>query len=517
MADNARPLRWGVDTAGRPGHIERLPWARQLLDEFGFDLWMDHFAPQATVAASADRLREIEAFASANGIRWMANLEHANWSNGFMDDHGREWYHKPDGRYYFQFPDDLLELLGSCRALQGLMYDEAEHMQNCSNNIAHNNKPWMYDPAGQSLTQAAEGFERAVGQVADLHRRYGLRLYSEHVFPVLFHSFARAGWTAASKVLKENWAPAFIACALGAAKQYGTELWLTPDFWWMGDCPGHTPEEYRSALLLSYHMGADCIYTENLAWFTDPRHPSYGPTLIEADTSGYRTAPLGEVARWFRQEYVPAHPRYYAFEQLQPRVAIIRQPDACWGQGSSWLPDTLFGCAAWHSDSTTEAWLRIWHLLSRGVIPATTLSWNANYGTHDDPFRFFCPLDGVIVYDHRVTLPHIQSAEVLFLTGIGISQETLQAVETRVQEGAVCIALPHLAPEGVRRAAGDNGELALGSGRWVTTTDFLAPHVRRAVRPVLPRYDTIRYRFGEHEVSFRMAGHDPARIEVQEG
>ncbi|MCE5257447.1 MAG: hypothetical protein LLG44_00110 [Chloroflexi bacterium] len=515
MAMQVHPLRWGVDTAGHPEHIEERPWAARLLKEFGFDLWMDHYSPQPTVAGNIGALQTLDAFAAANGIRWMANLESANWSQGFADDRGREWYHKPDGRYYFQFPEDLLETLDSCQALQGLMYDEAEHMQNCSNGIARNNKPWIYNPAGQTLLSAAEGFEAAVGEVARLHQRYGIRLYSEHVFPVLFHSFARAGWTACSKVLKENWTPAFIACALGAAKQYGTELWLTPDFWWMMDCPGHSPEQYRSALLLAYHMGADCIYTENLAWYAETQHPTWGPTLIDADENSYRVAPLGEVARWFRQEYVPAHPRDYSFEQIQPRVAIIRQPDACWGQGSGWLPDTLFGSAAWHSDSITEGWLRIWHLLSRGVIPATTLSWNANYGRHDDPFQVFCPLDGVVVYDHRVQAPLLAGVEVIFLTGIGISQQTLQAVEQRVQDGVMCIALPHLVPEGVRCAAGENGELGEGSGRWITTTDFLAPHVRRAVQPILPAYDTIRYHFGAREVQFKMVGNNPDHLEVQ--
>lgn len=509
------PLRWGVDSAGKPDDIEFQPWARHLLQEFGFDLWMKHYSPPREISANVTALQALDGFAAENGIRWMCNLEHANWTPGHIDDRGRDWYNQPDGRYYFQFPEELLETLGQCRALQGLMYDEAEHMQNCANMIAHVNKPWIYNPAGQKLEQGAEGFEAAVGQVAQLHQRNNIKLYSEHVFPVLFHSFARAGWTAATKILKENWAPAFIACALGAAKQYGTELWLTPDFWWMMDCPGHTVDQYRSALLLAYHMGADCIYTENLAWWAEPAHPSWGPTLIEADAKGYRVAPLGEVARWFRQEYVPAHPRDYTFTDIRPRVAIIRQPDGCWGQGSAWLPDTLFGSPDWHSNSTTEAWLRIWHLLTRGVIPATTLSWNATYGRHDDPFQLFCPVEGVVVYDHRVQEPLLEGVEVFFLTGIGVSSQTQQAVANRVRDGATCISLPGLLPERIRTTTGDNGTLKDGSGLWVATTDFLAPHVRRNVQSILPAYDTIRYRFGTRQVAFKTIDADPDRLAVE--
>ncbi len=120
-----------------------------------------------------------------------------------------------------------------------------------------------------------------------------------------------------------------------------------------------------------------------------------------------------------------------------------------------------------------------------------------------------------MVYEHRVQAPHLENVKVIFLTGIGISPQTLQAVEQRVQDGVVCIALPHLVPEGVRRAAGENGELREGSGRWITTTDFLAPHVRRAVQPVLTAYATIRYRFGAREVQFKMVGNNPNHLEVQ--
>ena len=154
-------------------------------------------------------------------------------------------------------------------------------------------------------------------------------------------------------------------------------------------------------------------------------------------------------------------------------------------------------------------------MLTRGVIPATTLSWNATYGRHDDPFRLFCPLDGVVVYDHRVQEPLLEGVEVLFLTGIGISGQTQQAVENRVRDGATCISLPGLLPERIRAITGDNGTLKDGSGLWVATTDFLAPHVRRNVQAILPEYNKIRYRFGMREVVFRMIDADPDHLEVE--
>ena len=228
----------------------------------------------------------------------------------------------------------------------------------------------------------------------------------------------------------------------------------------------------------------------------------------------YRVTEYGEVTRWFRQEYVPTHPRRYSFREIRPRVAIIRQEDACWGQGTSWLPDRLFGSTAWKSDSTTEARLRIWHLLTRGVIAADSLSWHGS-GYHGRPYQVFCPLNGVVVYDHHVRQDLLGGIEVIFLTGLGVSPGTLAAVEQSVNDGATCVGLPHLLPSRVQARAGPNGTLEEGAGTWVSTEDFLAPHVRRRVLPVLPDYDAIRYQFGDTTVCFQPLDGDPDRSTVE--
>jgi hypothetical protein len=68
--------------------------------------------------------------------------------------------------------------------------------------------------------------------------------------------------TISPKVLKETWGPAMLACALGAARQYGRDLWVCVDEWWHPQLHGHPMSRYRSALLLAYWMGASTIYTE---------------------------------------------------------------------------------------------------------------------------------------------------------------------------------------------------------------------------------------------------------------
>jgi len=396
-----------------------------------------------------------------------------------------------------------------------LMFDEAEHMQSTSNperaerhGIAGLGHPFMYDPEGDTLLDAADGLARDAKAEQDIYQNTGLTLYTEHVFPIMFHPFARAGYVAAPKILKESFSPIVIAQAMGAAIQYETELWITPDLWSPGSYPGHSVDEYRSALLLAYHMGADCIYTENLAF--DHNKQGIG-SLILFDENEYQVTPYGEVTKCFIHEYVPQNPRHYTFRELKPRVAIIRQEDGCYGQATGWLPDTLFGHMEWQSTTDTEAWFKLWHLLSLGVAPADSLSWHAG-SIARRPYQVFMPLDGVVVFDHHVKKEDLEGVELILLTGIGIGTSALEGVAERVQEGALCIAMKHLLPEAVLKETGDNGEFAYGAGLWVATTDFLAPHVRQRIIPFFPHHNTIRYRFGDTEVRFNATEDNPNKL-----
>jgi len=220
------PLRWGFDDAGSHRRIDKLEWAPDMLEEFGFDTWIHHYAPAATVAGNLRYLDEVDGFCHEQGISWLPNIEHSNWNARYVDDQGRDWTNRPDGRHYWLFPDDVLEHLSQCASVGGIMYDEAAHTQNCANQMAEGiDQPYIYDPAHDTLNAAADAFSAAARKMADHHARYGLKLYTEHVFPVMFHGFARGGWTAGTKVLKENWSPAYLACAMeppsSTAPSYG--------------------------------------------------------------------------------------------------------------------------------------------------------------------------------------------------------------------------------------------------------------------------------------------------------
>jgi hypothetical protein len=504
------PLLWGFDNAG---YVPSPQLEEEILRDFGFDLVVYHYTPQKSGNEFA--LKRLSNFYAEHKVQWILNLESANWVDMFFDDMGRDWYNHPDGRHYFMFPDEVLEYLSSLSHKPGIMYDEAAHMQNSRNHEV--NKPFLMKEGDvQSLEGASDAFTQKAREIADKYQNYGLEVYCEHVFPVQFHTLADAGFIPVSKVLKENNTPAYIACALGAAIQYNKPFWLTPDLWFIENYPGHTPDEYKSALLLAYHMGAEGIYTENLGYDGYGNYGTGKGSLIKVDVEGnsYQMTEWGEIAKWFRWEYAPNNPRNYKFDELIPKVAIVRQEDACWGQSASWLKDELFGIEGWKSTSTTEAWLEVWNLLSNGQINQNSISWhNSTYS--NVPYQVFYPLDGVVVFDEKVDSQYLTDVELIFLTGIGISDSTLSNVKVRVQQGAVCVSLPQLAPGEIISQTGNNGSVNDGQGKWIVSESFLSNKVKQAVQPYLPKENYIRYQFGNTEVRFRPINGNNDKIKVE--
>ncbi len=519
------PLLWGFDDAGSGiRQVPASPVAKKIIEDFGFDLVVRHYHPTPSIHENIEAITALHDFYTELNMKWIINVETANFRASFIDEHGNDWYNHEDGRHFFLFPDEVLQAMSELENKPGIMYDEPEHMQNARNGATIGPQEHRFTDQGfdapfflsekmvGTLEEASARFTEEAGKIARHHEAYGLQLYTEHVFPVMYHNFARAGFVPVSKILKESNSPAYIACALGAAIQYNKPFWLTPDLWNRSTYPGHSVDAYRSALLLAYHMGAEGIYTENMS-HDQNRQQKGSLILMNEENDDYIVTEYGEIKKWFREMYIPENPRYYNYRELLPRVAIIRQEDASWGQSDSWLPDWLFGVKEWQSNPVTEAWLEIWHLLSRGEISPHGLSCH-NRKVREKPFQLFYPLDGVVVFDEYAEKRHLQGVELIFLTGVGVSGETLEAVRSLVRNGAVCVSLPHLVPDKVLAETGSHGVLADGEGKWVVTESFLHETVQQHVEAFLPEDNYIRYRFGDREVEFRPIDGDNNRLSV---
>ena len=126
---------------------------------------------------------------------------------------------------------------------------------------------------------------------------------------------------------------------MGACRQYKKDFWIDVDYWWHNETIGHSVERFKSALLLAYWSGADLIYVEGGAAYSN-----HHPVGIEIEHA-YQN---------FLRDYIPTHPRPYSWRDFQPEIAIIRFDDTCSDERQKYLgeyPGPLYG----HD----PAWLKI--------------------------------------------------------------------------------------------------------------------------------------------------------------
>lgn len=440
--------------------------------------------------------------------------------------------------HWKDIPDPTLAFYGRNRSCLCVVMDEGEHVRQL-NWHEYGEKfgitPWA-KVDGLSLHAAYEGTLEGLRKTREHYKSFGLDTLVTCVWPVMFHTISRAGIGIACKVQGMSYAPVSVAIALGAARQYNTPFWVCLEMWSQcnGDAlPSHSPEEFRANLLFAYWMGVDHIYVEGAGWNSLPAGRQGVPwNLVSYQAENrYRLTEYGRILRWFCREYVPEHPRDYTFREVAPEIVIVRFPDTCWGQRYSGWPDNLYGARNLHSDAATEAWFRIWKLLTYGVTGDDGITYcKYRIGKELAPFNldhspvpqnvkahtFFSPLNNVVVYDHLVSETLLEPAKLIFLTGAEISPESLKAVANRVRAGATCVALPSLVePLSLHEPGGRPVVVTSGKGKWVITEDFDGPEVLAQVKPFLGDARQIRYRFGKHEVRFRRTTDDFNRIEVE--
>ena len=413
--------------------------------------------------------------------------------------------------------DSLKQDLSSRPGFLGFMLDEADHMQINAHwpviaYYGYGGRHYLAETEGMDLLSARAAVLSSLAQRNAACTVAAKPAAVEFLFPVMMHTAARAGLDLSPKILKETCGPAMLAAAMGAARQYGADLWVDIDYWWHNEAIGHSLERFRSALLLAYWSGASRIYVEGGAqWSND--HP-----LGKQIEAAYAE---------FVQQYAPAHPRPFSWRDFRPQTAIIRFDDTCFDQRQRYLgeyPGPLYG----HVPAGPEnvEWLNIWSLLSHGFVRTDSVShqWEVRrFGCR----TLFAPLHNVAVYDHEVGYETLAGLQLIFLTGVMISDETLQAVARCVQEGATCVLPPRLAPAG----SGLDGvsevtAVADGAGTWLVVPDFYRLHyecfcagpamaeLREPLAGLTGDGDHLVYDFGNWAVQFRQAGGDYPRQHI---
>ncbi|MFD0676284.1 MULTISPECIES: hypothetical protein [unclassified Paenibacillus] len=430
-----------------------------------------------------------------------------------------------EGTNRYDVPDEMIVEAGHIGRCIGLLYDEPEHLQiNAGQYRKDGWFPHWGSTEGLRLEAARNKVEQAVHlrvehvrsvlMKAELNN-VSIPLISEQVFPTQFHTLAKAGMDLCPKIMKESFQSLQLSTALGAAKQYGRAMWVCADLWgpdtgeWFTrfhGFPGHSPQEFESALKLGYLMGPTHLFTENI------------DVLLKHTGSGFEKTEFGEVWRQFTGQFVPEHPLTWDHSQADPDIVIIHSDDSNYGQN-----ERLFGSSELVGSAASQSVFQIWHLLSRGTIPAHGSCMHIpgySFPRHElkrevpleqfplangypckDENRIhplFYPVNNVLVYDEQVSAEQLGQPKLIVAGGSTLSSDTLAAVIQRANDGSVVVIADWLLPASLPKEWLSSGKR--GRGLWIVTHDFLEDRVREAVEPFLGKDSCWMQRFGTTEV-----------------
>lgn len=475
-----------------------------ILKELGTQFYVHHMFPDES--GQSDMLRDFV----QSGIEVCLGNEYGNINGPFTP--GTNRYDVPDAA-----------ILEACRSgkLMGLLYDEPEHLQI---NVGQYRKdgwfPHWADTEGLTAAQSEERVAAAVtGQVnhvRDLLRSEGydadaVPLVSEHVFPVMFHTKARAGMTLCPKIMKESFQSLQLSTALGAAKQYRRSMWICADLWgpdigtWFtrtSGFPGHSPAEYESALRMGYYMAPSHLFTENV------------DALLAYDGSRFIKTEFGDVWEQFVKDFVPNHPLTWRHSDAAADIAVIHADDSNYGQNAR-----LFGNRNSLSSEATQSIFEVWHLLSHGTIPSHgscmhipgytfprhelkqkvpfeqfPLKQGADFMASQPMHPLFYPVHNALVFDETVRYEQLGDPKLILAAGSRMSQGTLHALRKKAEEGATVIIGEWLLPETWRDSR------AYGKGKWLPVNHFLDENAMEAAAPFLGSRDCWMQKFGQTEL-----------------
>jgi hypothetical protein len=430
-----------------------------------------------------------------------------------------------EGTNRHDVPDEAVIRAGKSGKCIGLLYDEPEHLQ--INVMQYRKDGWFPhfgDTDNMTLDEARNKVEQAVA-ARDRHVRSLLRglgaaensmpLIAEQVFPTMFYTLARGGMDVSPKIMKESFQSLQLSTAIGAAKQYNRNLWICADLWgpdvgeWFTrfqGFPGHSPEEFASALRMGYYMGPSHLFAENI------------DVLLKYRDSNFIKSEFGEVWDEFIHKFIPENPLTWDFTMADPDIVIIHSDDSNYGQNAR-----IFGSRTWDDVAPSQSIFHIWHLLSRGAIPAHgscqhipgfdfprhVLKKNVpieqfplenGYAFDQDKWvhPLFYPVNNVLAYDAHVSEQQLGQPKLILVGGSSVSAETLAAVRKRAEQGATVVVAEWLlngTADAKLRNSGKSGE-----GQWIVTGDFLSGQVKEAVEPFLGQEKRWMQRFGQTEV-----------------
>ena len=213
---------FGVE-GGAPRDAESLAGYLKAIRDLGAEFIVCQFGPERYPPggrghrweASEQGFDEMSAACREAHLTFFADQEVTNYTKegDILDKDGHDVLAHPDGTHRWDITGHALDIAVKHPEFRGVLYDEAEHGQmrrgnntngGCDSRSTGRVHPYFAATDGMTLEQAYNAVYSSAKAVAENYRHAGVTPMSEHVFPVMFHTFARAGFDPATKFMKEG-------------------------------------------------------------------------------------------------------------------------------------------------------------------------------------------------------------------------------------------------------------------------------------------------------------------------
>lgn len=461
------------------------------------DFVVCNYTPERSVKGECEFISEFPEKFEKFGLKYVLNTEFANWHGSNITEDGYDWCNTDDGCHRVNLHPDFIKALTKDENCLGIMYDEMEHSIINRNLTLTINKIAKHLPVfplalAKDVVIQGELLRLQCKELADFYKKNGAkRFVGEHVFPVLFHTFASAGIIPNFKSQKESYSVLQYVNAAGAALEYNTELWNCVDLWNYNTFPGHSPEEMFYNLWFSYLVGTTRVYVEGASqFFTDGKPNEYAYQYKKFTTDDRRKH------------------REYTVQDYKPEIGIIRYDDSYWGQCDPfmWRP-ILLGNKNLKVTKTAKEFTKAFNVITHGETCKNGLAWDRISPWSLRPHKSFCSMNGVAVFDDRVTKDKLESLKLCFLCGYYISEETIKAViELAKYNGLTIVAPRRFCPEYIKRQAkGSFSEVKDGKGKWIVTSNILSNKTKKSVRSFIGNKGEMKFTFKDKTIRMKIS------------
>lgn len=496
-----KPLLIGYHTSGGDFYKNKKNFSDPARSGGGVDFILCHHDPddEHTVEQDCESVKEILTAIKELGADCIINHEKQNFVDSTVSKDGFDWANRPDGTHLVALPDEYKEAMASADNFIGFMYDEFEHVilnRNISLALASKfktDKPAFPVIKEKDPVKQFDVLSEQLKKYADEIKSHGVNmLCGEHVFPVLFHIFARNGIIPNFKSQKESFSNVQFAIAAGAAMQYNLPLFNCVDLWYRLTFPGHSAEEMKANLKFAYLCGVNRVYVEASCAFydNDDNKNDYG-RMFDEFTSEYR-----------------GKERDYDIQDYKPEIGIIRYDDSFWGQGRIrflWR-NMLMGNPKIKCDKLSKEWVKAFNIITHGETGNGGVCGNRIELRSLLPHKSFVSMNGAVVFDDQVEKDKLESLKLCFLCGRYISDKTQKAVKELVHDkGLTAVATSKYAPDGVKnKKLFGFTEIKDGKGTWIVTDNLKSRSLKKRLAEFTGKKGEMKFRFGEKILNMKI-------------